>query len=270
MDGVAEQLKAWLALYGLRVLAAVIILVAGYYVTKAVRGLLARLMRKSKVDETLIAFVCSLAHVALLTFVVIAAIGKLGVATASFVAVIGAAGLAVGLALQGALANFAAGVLMIVFKPFKVGDFVEAGGTMGIVEEIQIFTTQMKTPDNKTIIVPNGKIMGDTITNFTARDTRRMDLTVGVSYGDDLDKVQHVLGDVLRADSRVLVDPAPTVGVLEMADSSVNFAVRPWVKTAEYWDVFFALQKTIKQRLDTEGISIPFPQQDVHLYRHDS
>jgi len=183
------------------------------------------------------------------------------------VAVLGAAGLAVGLALQGSLSNFAAGVLMIIFKPFKVGDFVEAGGTAGVVVDINIFTTIMKTGDNKKIIIPNGKINSDNITNFSANDTRRVDLVAGVSYGDDLDKVKTVLKEILAADERVLKDPEPTIGVLELADSSVNFAVRPWVKTADYWPTLFAVQEEIKKRFDKEGISIPFPQQDVHMFQ---
>jgi small conductance mechanosensitive channel len=194
---------------------------------------------------------------------------KLGIPTASFVAVVGAAGLAVGFALQGSLANFAAGVLLVLFKPIRVGDYVEAGGVSGTVEEIQIFATKLKSPDNKAIIVPNGKVMGDNIINYTMKETRRVDLVAGVSYSDDLNKTQKVIEEILAADSRVLKDPAPTVAVLELADSSVNFAVRPWVKTAEYWDLYFDLQKAIKERFDAEGISIPFPQRDVHLYKHE-
>jgi small conductance mechanosensitive channel len=270
MENVVARLQEWTALYGLEVVGALIILVVGYWIARAIRTLLAGIMRKAKTDETLTSFVCSLSYVALLTFVVIAALGKLGIPTASFIAVVGAAGLAVGLALQGALANFAAGVLMVIFKPIKVDDFVEVAGVTGIVEDIEIFTTQLRTPDNKTIIVPNGKVMGDSITNFTAKDCRRIDLVIGVSYADDLDKVKQVLEGVLAADARVLKEPAPMVGVLEMADSSVNFVVRPWVKTPEYWDLYFDLQKAIKQRFDAERISIPFPQQDVHLYKHDA
>jgi small conductance mechanosensitive channel len=202
-----------------------------------------------------------------MAFIVIAAISRLGVQTASFVAVLGAAGLAVGLALQGSLANFAAGVLMIIFKPFKVGEFISAGGVTGGVEAMGIFTTVLKSPDNKKIIVPNAKITGDSITNFSANDTRRIDMVAGVSYSDDLAKVKQVLEGILSEDERILKDPAPTIGLLEMADSSINFAVRPWVKTADYWDVFFATQEKIKQRFDAEGISIPFPQRDVHLYK---
>jgi small conductance mechanosensitive channel len=202
-----------------------------------------------------------------MAFVIIAAVGKLGVQTASFVAVIGAAGLAVGLALQGSLANFAAGVLMVIFKPFKVGDFIEAGGSTGVVEEIGIFTTELKSPDNKKIIVPNAKVTGDNIINYTAKDKRRVDIVAGVSYSSDLDKVRKVLEEILSGDDRILQEPAPTISVLELANSSVNFAVRPWVKPADYWDVFFAIQEKIKKSFDAEGIAIPFPQHDVHIYK---
>lgn len=201
-----------------------------------------------------------------MAFVIIAALGKLGMQTASFVAMIGAAGLAIGLALQGALTNFASGVLMIIFKPIKVGDFIDAAGAMGVVNEIGIFTTILKSLDNKVIIVPNGKLTKDNIINFTTENQRRIDIVAGVSYNDDLDKVRKVLESILSEDDRILKDPAPTIGVLELADSSVNFAVRPWVNTPDYWDVFFALQEKIKKRFDAENISIPFPQQDVHIH----
>jgi small conductance mechanosensitive channel len=212
-------------------------------------------------------FVRNLTYMGLLTFVILAAVGQLGVQTTSFIAVLGAAGFAVGLALQGSLGNFASGVLIMIFRPFKSGDFVEAGGTMGIVEAIQIFTTTLRTGDNKTIIVPNGQITSGTITNYSAKDTRRVDLVIGVSYGDDLDKVRRVIEEVIAAEGRVLSEPEPTIGVLELADSSVNFAVRPWVKSSDYWPVYFGLMESFKKRFDQEGISIPFPQQDVYLHQ---
>ena len=225
-------------------------------------------MTKSNVDETLVSFVGNLTYVALLTFVVIAAINQLGIQTTSFIAVIGAAGLAIGLALQGSLANFAAGVLLIIFRPFKAGDFIDGAGVAGTVEEIQIFTTHLKTPDNKSIIVPNAKLTGDNITNFSAKDTRRVDMTFGVGYSDDLQKVRQILEDILSKDGRVLQDPAPTIGVLELADNSVNFACRPWVKTEDYWGAYFDITETVKKRFDAEGVSIPYPQRDVHVYDH--
>lgn len=261
------KLQEWIALYGMKVIGAAAILVIGYFAAIGIRGFLRRMLRRSKVDETLVSFITSVSYVAIMAFVVIAAVGKLGVQTASFVAVIGAAGLAIGLALQGSLANFAAGVLMVIFKPFKVGDFIEAGGSMGVVEEIGIFTTEIKSPDNKKIIVPNAKVTGDKIINYTAKDKRRVDIVAGVSYSDDLDKVRKVLEEILSGDGRILQEPAPTISVLELADSSVNFAVRPWVKTADYWDVFFSTQEKIKKSFDAEGIAIPFPQHDVHIYK---
>jgi small conductance mechanosensitive channel len=201
---------------------------------------------------------------------VLAALSTVGVQTASFVAVLGAAGLAVGLALQGSLANFAAGVLLILFRPFRVGDVVEAGGVMGKIEEVQIFTTHFCSFDNKAIIVPNAQITGGTITNFSAKPTRRVDLVFGVSYSDDLSQVKKVLEEILTQDDRVLEDPAPVVNIASLGDSSVNFNCRPWVKAEDYWDVYFDLMKTVKERFDAEGISIPFPQRDVHLFREDA
>jgi small conductance mechanosensitive channel len=261
------KVQEWIMLYGLKVIAAAAILVIGYFAAIGVRAFLRRMLQKSRVDETLVSFITSVSYVAIMAFVVIAAVGKLGVQTASFVALLGAAGLAVGLALQGSLANFAAGVLMVIFKPFKVGDFIEAGGSMGVVEEIGIFTTELKSPDNKKIIVPNAKVTGDKIINYSAKEQRRVDIVAGVSYSDDLDKVRKVLEKILSEDNRVLQEPAPTISVLELADSSVNFAVRPWVKTADYWDVFFAIQEKIKKSFDAEGIAIPFPQHDVHIHK---
>lgn len=264
---IIAKLQEWLALYGLKVVAALVILVIGRIAASVVRSVVRKILVKSKVDETLIAFVTSVTYVAFMAFVIIAALNQLGVQTTSFIAVLGAAGLAIGLALQGSLANFAAGILMIIFKPFKVGDLIEAGGTFGVVEQIGIFTTELKTPDNKKVIVPNSKATGDNIVNYTANDKRRVDIVAGVSYNDNIDKVRKILETILSEDSRILQVPAPTIGVLELADSSVNFAVRPWVKTDDYWDVFFATQEKIKKRFDEEGISIPFPQQDVRLFK---
>ena len=269
MEQIVAKLQEWIALYGLKLVAAILILIIGRYAAKGIRVLIRRALQKAKVDDTLVSFVSSLCYVGIMAFVIIAALGQIGVQTASFVAVLAAAGLAVGLALQGSLSNFAAGVLMIIFKPFKVGDFIEGGSVAGVVEEIGIFTTELKSPDNKKIIVPNAKMTSDNIVNYTAKDVRRVDIVAGVSYGDDIDKVRKVLEEVLAKDDRILNDPAPTIGVLELADSSVNFAVRPWVKTTDYWDVFFATQENIKKQFDAAGISIPFPQQDVHLHKVD-
>jgi len=265
MEQIVAKVQEWTAVFGLRILTAILIVVVGRWVAKFLRRTAERLMTRSQVDTTLVVFVGNLAYIALLTFVILAALAQLGIQTTSFVAIIGAAGLAVGLALQGSLANFAAGVLMLIFRPFLVGDFIEGAGVAGIVEEIHIFTTQLRTPDNKTIIIPNAKITGDNITNYTRKETRRVDLVVGVGYGDDIGKVKRVVAEVLDNDDRILKDPAPTIAVLELGESSVNFAVRPWVRTEEYWNVYFDTTESLKKRFDAEGISIPFPQRDVHL-----
>jgi small conductance mechanosensitive channel len=242
-----------------------------FFIGKWVAGLLTKgvrtLMQKQEVDKTLETFVGNLVRMVLMVFVIIAAIGAVGVQTTSLIAVLGAAGLAVGLALQGSLSNFAAGVLIVLFRPYKVGDFVEAAGVAGSVVEVQILTTILKTGDNKQVIVPNSQIMSSIITNYSANDTRRVDLVIGVSYDDDLDKTRKVLEELVAADDRILDDPAVTIAVSTLADSSVNFVVRPWVKTSDYWGVMFDLTEAIKKRFDQEGISFPFPQQDVHLYQ---
>lgn len=234
-------------------------------ITKGVRSLL----RSQEVDKILETFVSNLAYWAMMTFVIIAAIGQLGIQTTSLIAIMGAAGLAVGLALQGSLSNFAAGVLIVLFRPYRVGDWVEAAGISGAVTQVQILTTVLKTGDNKMIIVPNSQIMGSIITNYSANDTRRVDLVVGVSYEDNLDKVRETISALIKADERILDDPECLIAVAELADSSVNFTVRPWVKSDDYWAVKFELTEAIKKRFDQEGISFPFPQQDVHLYQQE-
>jgi small conductance mechanosensitive channel len=253
--------------FGLQVIAAIVVFVVGRWVARRVSRLIQRGLTRANTDPTLVGFFGNISYFGLLLLVIIAAVGQLGVQTTSFIAVLGAAGLAVGLALQGSLANFAAGILMIIFRPFRAGDFIEAAGTAGVVEEIQLFTTRMRTPDNKTIIIPNAQITAGTITNYSARDTRRLDLVFGVSYGDDLDKVKRVIREVLAEESRLLSEPEATVGLLSLGDSSVDFAVRPWVNSSDYWPVYFELQEAMKKRFDREGISIPFPQRDVHLFR---
>ena len=267
MEEITGKLMEWGTLYGTRIVGAILIIVLGRMVVGILTGVVRRLMRKGKADNTLTKFVASLTKIALMTFVFIAALGTLGVQTASFIAVIGAAGLAVGFALQGSLANFASGIMLIIFRPFKCGDFVEAGGTSGTIEAIQIFNTVLKTPDNKKVIVPNSKITGDNITNYSARDTRRVDLVFGISYQDNIKKAKEILEQVVKSDERVLSDPPPVIAVSELADSSVNFVVRPWVKTADYWAVYFDLTEKVKLAFDEQGISIPFPQTDVHLYQ---
>ena len=251
--------------WGIKVLAALAIFIIGRWVAKGIRRGVRRMMEKSGADPIIIGFVGSIVYIALLAFVVIAALGQLGIQTTSFIAILGAAGLAVGLALQGSLANFAAGFLMIIFRPFKVGDFVEAAGVAGVVKDMQIFTTTMKTGDNKTIIIPNSKISGDNIINYSAEENRRVDMTVGVAYDADLSKVRDVLNDIISKEERILSDPPPQVAVAELADSSVNFIVRVWTKSGDYWGVKFDATETIKNRFDEAGIGIPFPQRDIHI-----
>ncbi|MGO2498210.1 MAG: small-conductance mechanosensitive channel MscS [Vibrio litoralis] len=251
--------------YGVNILAAIVILFIGNIIVKTISNSVAKLLEKKQMDQAVVHFISSLVRYVLFVIVLIAALGKVGVQTASVVAVIGAAGLAVGLALQGSLANFAAGVLIVAFRPFKAGDYVEIGGVAGSVESIQIFQTVLTTPDNKMIVVPNGSVISSAIVNYSRHATRRIDYVIGVSYKADLKKTKEVITRVLESESRLLQTPAPTVGVVALADSSVNFVVRPWVKTAEYWDVYFDLLQAIKEELDAEGIEIPFPQMDVHL-----
>ncbi len=255
-----------LALYGMKVIGAFAILVIGRWVAKGLTRIVKRIMTRSNQDPTLVGFISHLSYVTLLAFVIIAALNQLGIQTASFIAVLGAAGLAVGLALQGSLSNFAAGVLMIIFRPFKVGDYIEGAGVGGTVEEIQIFTTQLKSPDNRTIVAPNAKIMGDTITNYTTKGTRRVDVVFGIGYGDDIDKARKVIAEIAASDVRVLETPAPVVLVSELADSSVNLTLRAWAKAEDYWSVTFDTLEKVKKRFDAEGISIPFPQRDLHIY----
>jgi small conductance mechanosensitive channel len=223
-------------------------------------------MVRSNGDETLIEFLSGLARAAILAFTLIAVLSKLGVQTTSFVAVLGAAGLAVGLALQGSLGNFASGVLLLIFRPFKKGEYVEAAGTAGVIQEIGIFVTTLFTPDNKKVIIPNSQITGGVITNYSANDTRRVDLMAGIGYSDDIPKAKAVLKRILAEHELVLDDPAPIVELASLGDSSVNIHVRPWVKAPDYWRVHFDVTEAIKMEFDREGISIPFPQRDVHLF----
>jgi small conductance mechanosensitive channel len=251
----------------INIVTALVIFFVGKWAANLVTRAIRTLMQKQQVDKTLETFVGNLIRMVLMVFVVIAAISAVGIQTTSLIAVIGAAGLAVGLALQGSLSNFAAGVLIVLFRPYKVGDFIEGGGVSGSVVSVQILQTILKTGDNKQVIVPNSQIMGSIITNYSANDTRRVDMVVGVSYDDDLDKVRKTIEELVAADDRILDDPACTIAVSELADSSVNFVVRPWVNTPDYWGVMFDLTEAIKKRFDKEGISIPFPQRDVHVYQ---
>lgn len=256
--------------FGIKIATALAIFLIGKFLIRLLVSGLSRLMRKQEVDRTLETFICNLVRISLMAVVVIAAIGALGVETTSFIAIFGAAGLAVGLALQGSLSNFASGVLIVLFRPYRVGDFVEAAGIAGSVEQVQILTTILKTGDNKQIIVPNSQIMDSIITNYSANPTRRVDMVVGVSYDDDLDKVRRTIEDLIAAEGRILAEPAPTIAVSALADSSVNFVVRPWVNSSDYWGVMFDMTEAIKKRFDKEGISFPYPQTDVHLYKQTS
>jgi small conductance mechanosensitive channel len=265
-DNILELLRTTGLEFGINLVTAIAIFYIGRIVVRLLMRGLRKVMQAQEIDKTLEAFVCNLASMVLLTFVIIASVSALGIQTTSFIAVIGAAGLAIGLALQGSLSNFASGVLIVMFRPYKVGDWVEAAGVAGTIVEVQILTTVFKTGDNKSIIVPNGQVMNSVIINYSANDQRRVDMVVGVSYDDDLDKVRATLEDLIAADDRILDDPACTIAVAELADSSVNFVVRPWVKSSDYWGVKFDLTEAIKKRFDKEGIAFPFPQQDVHLY----
>ena len=251
--------------YGLKIVSAILIFVVGKWAVKKISALVTKLMQKSNIDETLIKFSESIVYFALLLMVVLASLNALGINTTSFIAVLGAASLAIGLALQGSLANIGAAVLIIIFRPFRVGDFVDAGGAVGVVENINLFSTIMKTGDNKTIIIPNSSIVGGIITNYSQKETRRVDLTFGIGYEDDLKLAKETLIEIVNADERVLKDPEPFVAVSELADSSVNFVVRVWVKSADYWGVYFDTIEKVKLTFDEKGISIPYPQMDVHL-----
>jgi small conductance mechanosensitive channel len=251
--------------FGIKAVTAVLIFIIGRWVSKLFKKIIKKAMLRAKVDHTLISFTTNLVYFGLMAFVVIAALSKLGIQTTSFVAIIGAAGLAIGLALQGSLSNFAAGVILIMFRPFKSGDYIEGGGVAGSVKEIQIFTTILTTPDNKTIIVPNSKLTGDNIVNYATQGTRRLDMVFSIGYNDDIDKAKEVLKHIFKNDSRLLANPAPKIAVLEHADSSINIVCRPWVKADDYWDVYFDMMETVKKAFDKEGISIPFPQTDIHI-----
>jgi len=256
----------WLSAYSLNIIGAILIFIVGKWLSRRIANILAKILAKNNVDQTLVNFLANLTYYTLLVLVIVAAAGRLGINTTSFLTIIGAAGLAVGLALKDSLSNFAAGVMLVLFRPFAIGDVVSVAGITAKVENINIFNTHFCSPDNQLIIVPNNKIISDIITNINAKNTRRIDLVVGISYSDDMARTREILAGLAKDDSRVLTDPAPTIAVAELADSSVNLVFRPWVKTADYWDVRFDLTEKIKNALDAAGISIPFPQQDVHLF----
>lgn len=267
MESVVDQLTVFGTNYGLRIIGAILLLILGRIAAGLARRIVRKMLNRAKTDPTIVSFVGSLVYVLILVLVVLAALAQFGVQTASFVAILGAAGFAVGFALQGSLANFAAGILVLVLRPYKVGDYIDAAGVAGTVKEIRLFTTVLATPDNIKIMVPNGRIYGDTIKNITAYDTRRVDLGVGIGYTSSMQRAVEVLSSLLSKDDRVLSDPEPQIAVSELADSSVNFVVRPWVRKENYWPVKFDLTRRIKEAFDQNGIEIPFPQHVVHLTR---
>ena len=261
---IQQIIETYVLPWGISIFMALAIFIVGKFIVNVLTNVAKKLMTKAKVDKILVNFISSIIKTVLLLFVVIAALDQLGVNTTSMIALIGAAGLAIGLSLQGTLQNLASGVMLIIFRPFSDGDFIEAAGVSGVVEEIGIFSIIMRTGDNREIIIPNGAVYGGTITNNSRRDTRRVDMVFGIGYDDDLLKAKEIINRILSEDARILAEPAPTVAVGELADSSVNFNVRPWCKTSDYWGVYGDVHEKIKLTFDAEGISIPYPQMDLH------
>ncbi|HKK08988.1 MAG TPA: mechanosensitive ion channel family protein [Gemmatimonadota bacterium] len=269
-DNLASTIVQAISTWGLQVLGAVVVLLVGWVVSRWVRTGVRRALERARTDPVLVGFLSGAAHYGVLLFVGLAVLNLFGIQTTSLVAVLGAAGFAVGLALQGTLANFSAGVMLLVFRPFSVGDFVETGGASGTVRELGLFTTRMDTPDNVRILVPNSAIFGSVIRNFTGNETRRVDLEVGIDYGDDVAAAIAACEALLEAEARVLADPAPVVAVAALGDSSVNLMVRPWCRTEDYWPLRRDLTRGLKEALEAAGCSLPFPQRDVHLFRADA
>jgi small conductance mechanosensitive channel len=268
MENYIIMFQEYVTKYGIKLIGAVAILVIGLWAAKLTTNFFNRTLTKREVDTTLVKFFTAIVRILLIIFVVLAAIDQVGIETTSLVAILGAAGLAVGFALQGSLSNFASGVMLIIFRPIKVGDFIEGGGMSGSVKEIGIFVTILTTPDNKAIYVPNSKLTSDNIVNYSTNDTRRVDLKFGISYSDDIDKAKKAIYEVLDVNKKLLKDPAPNVQLHELADSSVNFIVRPWVKSGDYWPVYWELTEAMKKKFDEENIEIPFPQRDVHIHQN--
>ena len=264
-----NQLSELMSSFGISLFIALLILLIGRQVVKILIKVISSALERSNTEDTVRIFVTNLLNTLLMIVVFIAAINQLGIQTTSIIAVLGAAGLAIGLALQGSLSNFAAGILIVIYRPYKVGDYIQADNHLGTVDDIQIFSTVLKTPDNKLVIVPNGSIMNGSIVNFSNQDKRRVDIIASCSYEDDIDKVKSVLADILSKDDRILSEPKSRIAVSELADSSVNLIVRPWVKNSDYIDVYYSLLEEIKKRFDQEGISIPYPQSDVHIHNHN-
>jgi len=270
MENLTEQLYLFATSYGIKIIGAILILIIGRIAAGILRRLVGRMLEKTKTDPSIVSFVRSFVYVLVIVFAVVAALSKFGVETTSFVAILGAAGFAIGFAMQGSLSSFAAGVLILVFKPFRVGDFIDAAGTMGTVKEIRLFNTILASPDNIKVIVPNSKIYGDVIKNITGNDTRRIDMVFGIGYGSSVPKAMEIMMRLMKEDGRVLQDPEPMVAVSELADSSVNLVCRPWVKKEDYWGVKFDMTEKVKKEFDSAGIEIPFPQRSVHMVRGEN
>lgn len=266
LQGYAQKLLDLAVVYGPTLILAIIVLILGLWIIKLFTRGINKAMERSNLEISLRKFLSSLFGILLKVLLLISVASMIGIATTSFVAIIGAAGLAVGLALQGGLANFAGGVIILIFKPFKVGDFIDAQGYMGTVHEITIFTTVLKTPDNKTVIIPNGALSNGSMVNFSTESKRRVDMVFGIGYGDSIEKAKQVLKKLVDSDDRIHGDPAPQIVVGELGDNSVNFNVRVWCDSANYWGIYFDTHEKVKLAFDEAGISIPFPQRDVHLY----
>ncbi len=267
LESNSQKLIELVLLYGPKLLWAIVVLFVGFWVIKKVTVLMDLAMTKKEVEVTLKLFLMNLVSILLKALLFISVASMVGIETTSFIAVLGAAGLAVGLALQGSLSNFAGGVLLLLFKPYKVGDFIETQGHSGTVNAIQIFNTILKTGDNKTIIIPNGPIANSSLINYSTEENRRVDMVFGIGYGDDIDQAKGLLQQLIDQDDRILKEPASAILCAELADSSVNFNVRVWVNASDYWGVYFDMQEAVKKRFDQEGISIPFPQQDVYMHQ---
>jgi small conductance mechanosensitive channel len=265
LDQAKELLIQYSVEYGPKLLLAIITLIVGLWLIKKFIGAINKVMDKKQMDSSLKSFVMSLAGITLKILLFISVMSMVGIAMTSFVAILAAAGFAIGMALSGTLQNFAGGVMILIFKPFKVGDFIEAQGYIGVVKEIQIFITTVTTVDNKTVIIPNGPLSTGSLINYSTEPTRRIDFTFGIAYGDDVQKARQIIMDIFDKDEYVLKDPAPFIGLVELADSSVNLAVRPWVKGDDYWDAYFQLNEKVYNAFNENGINIPFPQMDVHL-----
>ena len=265
-----EDNQGMIVMFTVRFVVGLAILVGGVILSGIISRQLMKRLDKTKIDNAVVTFLAGIVRAIIVAAAIMMALSHVGIQTTSFIAILGAMGLAVGLSLQGSLANFASGVLIMIYRPFKAGDYVDAGGIAGTVVGIELFTTNLKTPDSKKVVVPNSQITSSPITNFSEHPTRRVDMVIGVSYNADLRKAKEVLMRVLKEDERVLEDPAPRVSVNELADSSVNFVVRPWVKSEDYWPFYWDTMEKIKLTLDDEGIGIPFPQMDVHLHQAGS